>query len=120
MDNIHAITDDAARVGVTTMREAATGAIMGEKEITLLRALSTLGRLTTEYNGLAVTALRRAGQDIDDAVLAHIWPAHHENVEQAGHRGRPHPRPHRPCRPRDRPCPAGGRGAGSRGRRSRV
>jgi Tn3 transposase DDE domain len=30
---------------------------------------------TTEYNGLAVTALRRAGRDIDDAVLAHIWPA---------------------------------------------
>jgi len=25
---------------------------------------------TTEYNGLAVTALRRSGRDIDDAVLA--------------------------------------------------
>ena len=35
---------------------------------------------TTEYNGLAVTALRRTGLDIDDAVLAHIWPAHHENI----------------------------------------
>lgn len=35
---------------------------------------------TSEYNGLAVTALRRAGRDIDDAVLAHIWPTHHENV----------------------------------------
>ena len=45
VDNIHAITEDAARVGVTTMREAATGALMGEKEIILLRALSTLGRL---------------------------------------------------------------------------
>jgi hypothetical protein len=31
---------------------------------------------TTEYNGLAVTALRRSGRDIDDAVLAHIWPTH--------------------------------------------
>ena len=35
---------------------------------------------TTEYNGLAVTALRRTGLDIDNAVLAHIWPAHHENI----------------------------------------
>jgi predicted amidohydrolase YtcJ len=50
VDNIHAITDDAARVGVTTMREAATGALMGEKEITLLRALSTLGRLRTRIS----------------------------------------------------------------------
>jgi hypothetical protein len=31
---------------------------------------------TTEDNGLAVTALRRSGRDIDDAVLAHIWPTH--------------------------------------------
>jgi hypothetical protein len=31
---------------------------------------------TTDYHGLAVTALRRAGRDIDDAVLAHIWPTH--------------------------------------------
>jgi len=39
---------------------------------------------TSEYNGLAVTALRRAGRDIDDAVLAHIWPTHHENVHFYG------------------------------------
>jgi hypothetical protein len=38
----------------------------------------------TEYHGLAVTALRRAGQHIDDAVLARIWPAHHENVHFYG------------------------------------
>lgn len=50
VQNIHAITDDAARVGVTTMREAATGALMGEKEIALLRALSTLGRLRTRIS----------------------------------------------------------------------
>jgi Tn3 transposase DDE domain len=37
---------------------------------------------TTEYNGLAVTALRRSGRDIDDAVLAHIWPTHHENIHR--------------------------------------
>jgi len=39
---------------------------------------------TSGYNGLAVTALRRAGRDIDDAVLAHIWPTHHENVHFYG------------------------------------
>jgi hypothetical protein len=33
---------------------------------------------------VAVTALRRAGQDIDDAVLAHIWATHHENVHFYG------------------------------------
>ena len=38
----------------------------------------------TEYNGLAVTALRRSGRDIDDAVLAHIWPTHHENIHFYG------------------------------------
>jgi hypothetical protein len=32
-----------------------------------------------EYHGLAVTALPRAGRDVDDAVLAYIWPTHHEN-----------------------------------------
>ncbi len=34
-------------------------------------------------HGLAVTALRRAGRDIDDAALAHIWPTH-ENVHFYG------------------------------------
>ena len=37
-----------------------------------------------EYHGLAVTALRRVGRDIDDAVLAHIWPTHHENIHFYG------------------------------------
>jgi hypothetical protein len=39
---------------------------------------------TTEYHGLAVAALRRGGRHIDDAVLAHIWPTHHENVHFYG------------------------------------
>jgi TnpA family transposase len=39
---------------------------------------------TSEYNGLAVTALRLSGRDIDDAVLAHIWPTHHENIHFYG------------------------------------
>jgi hypothetical protein len=39
---------------------------------------------STEYHGLGVAALRRAGQVVDDAVLAHIWPTHHENVHFYG------------------------------------
>jgi len=38
----------------------------------------------TEYHGLAVTALRGTGRQVDDEVLAHIWPTHHENVHLYG------------------------------------
>ncbi|MDQ2791694.1 MAG: Tn3 family transposase [Actinomycetota bacterium] len=38
----------------------------------------------TEYHGLAVTALRETGRRIDDEVLTHIWPSHHENVHFYG------------------------------------
>jgi hypothetical protein len=31
-----------------------------------------------------LTALRRSGRDIGDAVLAHIWPTHHENIHFYG------------------------------------
>lgn len=37
-----------------------------------------------EYHGLAVTALRDTGRRIDQEVLAHIWPSHHENVHFYG------------------------------------
>jgi hypothetical protein len=40
--------------------------------------------LDHEYHGLAVAALRRAGRHIDDEVLAHIWPTHHENIHFYG------------------------------------
>jgi len=39
---------------------------------------------STEYHGLAVGALRREGRQVDDEVLAHIWPTHHENVHFYG------------------------------------
>jgi len=48
--NIHTITLDAARVGVTTMREAGTGALLGTKELTLLHALGEVGRLKTRLS----------------------------------------------------------------------
>ncbi|MFL6123006.1 Tn3 family transposase [Actinophytocola sp.] len=39
---------------------------------------------TTEYFGLAVESLRRGGRHVDDEVLAHISPAHSENVNFFG------------------------------------
>jgi hypothetical protein len=39
---------------------------------------------STEYHGLAVGALRAGGPDLDDELLAHIWPSHHGNVHFCG------------------------------------
>ncbi len=39
---------------------------------------------TTEYYGLAVEAMRAAGRRVDDEVLAHISPAHSENINFFG------------------------------------
>ncbi len=39
---------------------------------------------TTEYYGLAVEQMRRTGRWIDDEVLAHISPAHSENINFFG------------------------------------
>ena len=39
---------------------------------------------TTEYYSLAVQQLRAAGRDVPDELLAHISPAHSENVNFFG------------------------------------
>ncbi len=39
---------------------------------------------TTEYYGLAVDSMRRSGRRVDDEVLAHISPAHSENINFFG------------------------------------
>jgi TnpA family transposase len=39
---------------------------------------------TTEYYGLAVESMRAAGRRVDDEVLAHISPAHSENINVFG------------------------------------
>ncbi|WUI32684.1 transposase [Nocardia sp. NBC_00416] len=39
---------------------------------------------TTEYYGLAVEQMRRAGQRIDDEVIAHISPARSANINFFG------------------------------------
>jgi TnpA family transposase len=38
----------------------------------------------TEYHGRAVDTLRAQGREIDDELLAHIWPTHHANVHFYG------------------------------------
>ncbi|GGM63408.1 hypothetical protein GCM10011608_55800 [Micromonospora sonchi] len=53
---------------------------------------------TTEYYGLDIDSMRAAGRRIDDEVLAHISPAHSENINFFGHRRR-HRRRTRPARP---------------------
>jgi Tn3 transposase DDE domain len=39
---------------------------------------------TTEYYGLAVTEMRARDRQVEDEVLAHISPAHSENVNFFG------------------------------------
>ncbi len=39
---------------------------------------------STEYYGLTVDSMRAAGRHIDDDVLAHISPAHSENINFFG------------------------------------
>ncbi|MEU8133599.1 Tn3 family transposase [Streptodolium elevatio] len=39
---------------------------------------------TTEYYGLAVDSMRRSGRRVDDEDLAHISPAHSENINIVG------------------------------------
>ena len=39
---------------------------------------------TTEYYGRAVESMRAAGRRVDDEVLAHISPAHSENINFFG------------------------------------
>ncbi|MCA2230057.1 transposase [Nonomuraea aurantiaca] len=47
-------------------------------------ATSSIVTWTTEYYGLAVGGLRRAGRPVDDDLVAHIWPSHHANVNFYG------------------------------------
>lgn len=37
-----------------------------------------------EYYGLALDSLRRSGRRVDDEVLAHVSPAHSENINFFG------------------------------------
>jgi len=82
-ENLHALRRSLAYAGEGAVRrrhhEQQT-----EQMWCLTLATNAIVTWTTEYHGLAVAALRRAGRWIDDEVLAHIWPTHHENVHFYG------------------------------------
>jgi hypothetical protein len=82
-ENLHALRRSLAYAGEGAVRrrhhEQQT-----EQIWCLTLATNAIVTWTTEYHGLAVAALRRGGRWIDDEVLAHIWPIHHENVHFYG------------------------------------
>jgi TnpA family transposase len=82
-ENLHALKRSLAYAGEGALRRRHHEQ-QAEQMWCLTLATNAVVTWTTEYHGLAVTALRRGGRDIDDAVLAHIWPTHHENVHFYG------------------------------------
>ena len=82
-ENVHALKRSLAYAGEGALRRRHHEQ-QAEQMWCLTLATNAVVTWTTGYHGLAVTALRRAGRDIDDAVLAHIWPTHHENVHFYG------------------------------------
>lgn len=82
-ENVHSLKRMLAYAGDGAIRRRHREG-QAEQMWCLTLATNAVVTWTTEYNGLAVTALRRSGRDIDDAVLARIWPTHHENVHFYG------------------------------------
>ncbi len=82
-ENLHALKRSLAYAGEGALHRRHHEQ-QAEQMWCLTLATNAVVTWTTEYHGLAVTALRRAGRDIDNAVLAHIWPTHHENVHFYG------------------------------------
>ena len=82
-ENLHALRRTLAYAGEGAVRrrhhEQQT-----EQMWCLTLATNAIVCWSTEYHGLAVAALRRDGRIVDDEVLAHIWPTHHENVHFYG------------------------------------
>ncbi|MDQ1247558.1 MAG: hypothetical protein QG597_1928 [Actinomycetota bacterium] len=82
-ENLHSLRRDLAYADEGALRrrhhEQQT-----EQMWCLTLATNAIVTWSTEYLGLAVTALRRDGRHIDDDILAHIWPSHHENIHFYG------------------------------------
>jgi len=51
-----------------------------EQALCLTVVTNAIVAWTTEYLGLAVAERRAVGRPVDDEVLAHVSPAHNENV----------------------------------------
>lgn len=82
-ENLHALRRSLAYAGEGALRrphhEQQT-----EQMWCLTLATNAIVCWSTEYHGLGVAALRRTGRNVDDEVLAHIWPTHYENVHFYG------------------------------------
>ncbi|MGC5051665.1 Tn3 family transposase [Micromonospora sp. DT48] len=82
-ENLHALRRSLAYAGEGAIRrrhhEQQT-----EQMWCLTLATNAIVCWSTEYHGLAVGALRTGGRQVDDEVLAHIWPTHHANVHFYG------------------------------------
>jgi Tn3 transposase DDE domain len=82
-ESLHALKRDLLYAHEGAVRARHSGA--ADRAGPVHHAGDQLGdRLTTEYDGLAVESMRRGGRRIDDEVLAHISPAHSENINFFG------------------------------------
>jgi len=82
-ENVHALKRQLAYAGEGAIRrrhhEQQT-----EQMWCLTLATNAIITWTTEYYGLGIAALRRDGRYIDEEVVAHMWPTHHENINFYG------------------------------------
>jgi TnpA family transposase len=82
-ENLHSLRRDLAYAGEGAVRRRHHEQ-QSEQMWCLTLATNAIVTWTTEYYGLAVTALRRSGRDINDETLTHLWPSHHANVNFYG------------------------------------
>ncbi|MGX6608240.1 Tn3 family transposase [Micromonosporaceae bacterium Da 78-11] len=82
-ENLHALRRSLAYAGEGALRRRHSEQ-QTEQMWCLTLATNAIVCWSTEYHGLGVAALRRTGRQVDDEVLAHIWPTHHENVHFYG------------------------------------
>jgi TnpA family transposase len=82
-ENLHALRRELAYAGEGAVRRRHHEQ-QSEQMWCLTVATNAIVTWTTEYYGLAVTALRQTGRPVDEEVLAHIWASHHANVNFYG------------------------------------
>ncbi len=82
-ESLHALRRDLLYAHEGTIR-ARQLADQSEQARCLTLATNAVIAWTTKYYGLAVEHMRRAGQRIDDEVLAHFSPAHSANINFFG------------------------------------
>ena len=63
---------------------SATAARAAAGDSVLPRATNAIVTWISEYYGRAIAEMRAGGQLIQDEVLAHLWPTHHDNVNFFG------------------------------------